>query len=751
MNYFFSTLRARLILLSAFVLTPVCILVLVLRWQYYRFSAGISHEAGVLAQLHRELFVLGFSMMLAIVSALIMAWLIGDRLILKRIRELAEVARRFGEGDHEARNGPNKFADEFGVLSKAFDDMADTLRKRDGQLRQYYTAVNQHAIVSETDLSGDITFVNEKFCEVSGYAKEELIGKNHRMLNSGLHTSDFFESMWQTIASGKVWHGPIRNRRKDGSYYWVISTIAPQLGADGLPSAYFSIRTDITPLLKMEKALLRSEERLGFLINAGPAMIYTAQYKSEGEYITTYVSENARMLFGYEPKDFIDHMGFWSSHIHPNDVPRILDELPALLRNEAHTHEYRFRMPDGTYRWIHDKLRLIRDAQGNPMEVIGCWIDITERKQIELEREQFFRLFNTASDVMCIIDLDGYFRKTNPALQEKLGYSEPELMRKPFIEFIHPDDRQPTLDEVAGHVERGGMAFGFENRYLCNDGTARLLSWRAYFDKKEALIYATATDITVRKKAEALLVAAKQEAERISQAKTEFMSRVTHELRTPLNFILGFAQLLEMESDTLTEMQLDRVKRIINSGWHLRELIDEVLDFERLDTGEMEIFHAEVDLPAVLKQCIEITEMLAAERRIHIAIAPSPPQACNSVRADPARLRQVLLNLLSNAIKFNREGGLVTIKLETVSAGRLRVAISDTGHGIAAGRQQELFRPFSRLDADKAEIPGAGIGLAVSSRLMQLMDGRIGVDSVPGTGSVFWIELPLAESESFII
>lgn len=752
MNYFFPTLRARLMLLSFLVLVPICALTVTLGLRYYRFAFGSAYQdAESFARLHREFYVIGLIGVLTVIATLIVAWIVGDKLVSQRARNLVDVARRFGESDQDVRNGPNYALDEIGGLAKMFDGMADLIKKRDGQLQQYYSALNQHAIVSAADLSGNIIFVNEKFCEVSGYSKEELLGNNHRMLNSGLHPPEFFSDMWNTITSGKVWHGVIRNMRKDGNYYWVISTIAPQLDANGLPVDYFSIRTDITALLKVEGALLRSEERLSFLVNAGTAVIYTCGYKNDEKFVTTYVSDNVQTHFGYEPKDFTERPDFWASQIHQDDVQRIFAELPALFRNESHIHEYRFRMPDGNYRWIHDRLRLVRNAQGNPVEIIGSWIDITERKRAELEREQYFRLFATSSDLMCIANANGYFTQINPAYQEKLGYTEVELLSKPFVEVIHPDDRQPTLDEIERYFIQGGFAFGFENRNVCRDGAVRLLSWRAYFDKKEGHFYATATDITERKKNELALVAARHEAERASQAKSEFLSRVTHELRTPLNFILGFAQLLEMESDKLSDMQLDRVKRIIKSGWHLRELIDEVLDFERIEAGNLEIHPSNVDLHAVLAECIETVELMALERQIRIITNPADLNVACYVQADSIRLKQVLLNLLSNAIKFNRNGGLVTIEQDMTAAGCLRMAISDTGPGIAANRQQELFKPFSRLDADKVEIPGAGIGLAISSRFMQLMGGRIGVESAQGSGSKFWIELPKISSENFFI
>jgi len=244
-----------------------------------------------------------------------------------------------------------------------------------------HLAVDHHAIVSIADRSGNITYVNDRFCTVSGYSRAELMGLNHRILKSDAHLPEFYQNLWRTIASGEVWQGEICNRRKDGSAYWVASTITPFLGADGKPYQFVSIRTDITHAKTTEAALRASESRLNFLVASSPVTIYTCS--ATPLFGATYVSPNIKTLTGYEPEQFTQDREFWANNIDPADRQRILDALPQVFERGEHEHQYRFRMPDGSYRWMHDVLRLIRNEAGESLELIGYWADVTESKRAE--------------------------------------------------------------------------------------------------------------------------------------------------------------------------------------------------------------------------------------------------------------------------------------------------------------------------------------------------------------------------------
>jgi hypothetical protein len=232
------------------------------------------------------------------------------------------------------------------------------------------------------------------------------------------------------------------------------------------------------------------------------------------------------------------------------------------------------------------------------------------------------------------------------------------------------------------------------------------------------------------------LVAARDVAERASQAKSEFLSRMSHELRTPLNAILGFGQLLELE--TRDPEQADNVQEILHAGRHLLELINEVLDLARIEAGRLTVSREPVPLMPLVEDCLTLIRPLAEARRIRVTEAG---RDCGEhVLADRVRLKQVLLNLLSNAVKYNREGGDIAIAcIEEDDA--IQVRVSDSGPGLTPEQQARLFTAFERLDADQRAVEGTGIGLALSRRLVELMGGEIGVDSAPRQGSTFWLRL----------
>jgi len=250
-------------------------------------------------------------------------------------------------------------------------------------------------------------------------------------------------------------------------------------------------------------------------------------------------------------------------------------------------------------------------------------------------------------------------------------------------------------------------------------------------------------DITDRKHANDAIEAARVEADRANRAKTEFLSRMSHELRTPLNAILGFSQLLEM--DELNADQRENVAYISQAGRHLLELINEVLDISRIESGQISISREPVAVDEVVHEVATLVRPLADARGVTVEVVAIEPGAF--VLADRQRLNQVLLNLLSNAVKYNREGGSIRVETRPADDGMLRITVADTGFGIPPEYHDRLFRPFDRLGADRSSVEGTGMGLALSKGLVEAMAGSIGVESTVGVGSSFWVELAMAESQ----
>ena len=260
-----------------------------------------------------------------------------------------------------------------------------------------------------------------------------------------------------------------------------------------------------------------------------------------------------------------------------------------------------------------------------------------------------------------------------------------------------------------------------------------------------AIVFAATIVMRERVRAKARLRAARDVAEQASRAKSVFLSSMSHELRTPLSAVIGFAEVLKLDRDApLSPAQASHVEHILNAGDHLLGLVNQVIEMSRIEGGDVELQIESVRVTEVIASALAMVELPASKRGIAID-SQLRDGAGLLVRADATRLKQVLLNLLSNAVKYNRDNGRVGIAVQQTENNRVRIAVTDTGAGIAENRRAHLFQSFARLGEEAGRIQGTGLGLTIAKRLTELMDGSIGYDSAGGVGSTFWIELPLAQ------
>jgi signal transduction histidine kinase len=309
--------------------------------------------------------------------------------------------------------------------------------------------------------------------------------------------------------------------------------------------------------------------------------------------------------------------------------------------------------------------------------------------------------------------------------------------------MVHPEDRAHVAAEVATQKS----LVEYEYRVQRPDGSLRWLVTRGRAQRDASGRVQSRTgiclDVTERREAQAALQA-KELAERANAAKTEFLSRMSHELRTPLNAVLGFAQVMALDTaEPLSEAQRARIGHIQTAGWHLLALINDVLDLARIESRQSALNPAVVPLAEVVDECLVMNAAAAAARGIEqrpVAAEPGLPGAW----ADRTRVRQVLLNLLSNAVKYNRPGGHVQVSVTLAASGAVVVSVADDGPGLSPQQLEHLFEPFNRLGHENGPVEGTGIGLTLSRLIAQQMGGDIAVDSGPGRGSLFRLVLPAA-------
>ena len=342
--------------------------------------------------------------------------------------------------------------------------------------------------------------------------------------------------------------------------------------------------------------------------------------------------------------------------------------------------------------------------------------------------------------IVSIADIKGNITYVNDKFCKVSGYSREELIGQNH-RLVKSGDHSPEFYKNVWQTISSGKPWNGEIKNLKKGGDdywvdATIVPFLSEQGKPFQYI-AIRTDITELKEAEFRILKAKEYAEKANQAKSKFLSSMSHELRTPMNAILGFSQLIQYDNN-LSDENKENVQEILNAGEHLLELINQVLNLEKVESGYIDLSLEPVELSPIIDECISLVSTMADKRGIHISHSSLKGLA---VRADRTLLRQVLLNLLSNAIKYNREGGTVKLEVKSEGTDRLRILVIDTGKGISTKHLAELFLPFNRLGEENSLIEGTGIGLTITRRIIDMMGGIIDVKSEASVGSTFWFEL----------
>ena len=400
----------------------------------------------------------------------------------------------------------------------------------------------------------------------------------------------------------------------------------------------------------------------------------------------------------------------------------------------------------------------LRDIDNVIIGYLLIGTDNTARKQVEAEQmkldqrlrdQQFYTrsLIESNIDALMTTDPAGIITDVNKQMEALTGCTRDELIGAPFKSyFTDPARAEAGIKLVLSNKK----VTDYELTACARDGKETVVSYNAttFYDRDRTLqgVFGVARDVTERKRFEQALQetnvemeSAKSAAEKANLAKSDFLSGMSHELRSPLNAILGFAQLMATASPTPSDLQKESITQILQAGWHLLKLINEILDLSVVESGKVSLSLEPVSLSDVLSECQTMMEAQAQQRGIRMTF-PQFEQP-SFVWADQTRLKQVVINLLSNAIKYNQANGQVTVNFTVISSDRIRISFIDTGAGLTPEKKAQLFQPFNRLGQEAGSVAGTGIGLVVTKQLVELMGGFLGADSTVGDGSVFWFEL----------
>lgn len=484
-----------------------------------------------------------------------------------------------------------------------------------------------------------------------------------------------------------------------------------------------------------EAALTANEARQQFLLSETPAVIYAL--RAGGDYATTYVSNNIKTVLGYEPGEFTADPGFWLAHVHPEDHGRATADFKRITAGTVLVREYRYRHRDGRIRWMRDETRVVCDATGRPQELIGCWLDITERKRDEIQLRKLSSIVEQAPLSIVITNTAGAIEYVNPTFTKVTGYTSAEALGQNPRILKSGETPAEVYREMWQALARGETWSGeLQNRkkngeiYIENAVIAPVVNGDGQITHYVAL----KEDVTTQLRTVALLAKERE----VSEMKTRFISVTSHEFRTPMSAAMGSAELLAVHFDRLTPAKrTELLNRVAISLSRMNEMLDEILLLNRMDAKRVEVIPGPLDLRLLAQNSLE--EARLADHEAHPFTLEITGETAGFV-TDPSLMQHILSNLLSNAARYSPAGSPVTMRL-TVEATGARLEVEDQGIGIPPADVGRLFQPFER-GSNIGNIKGTGLGLSIVKRMIELLGGTVNVEPVPGGGSRFVIHHP---------
>lgn len=586
---------------------------------------------------------------------------------------------------------------------------------------------------------------NSRYQKTLGYSAEEL----SRMSANETLVEDYRELVPKVM--GAAWtegHAEMeavwltKSGQKIPCYFSGVRIL------DGNKPYVLSVGIDLSEQKRAQEELRKSEVQYRRLLANLPDITWTM----DAERQLTYISRNVEEIFGYTPEEVLrGGRQLRISRIHADDLPLVTQSYNALF-NEGRPFDLDYRMRRKDDRWIWVRNRSLRTfRQEGLLFADGLLTDITERKQAERINSQLASIVTSSVAAIIGKTIDGTIVSWNPGAEKIFGYAAGDAIGKHISMLVAPE-KLYEVPEVIAKVIRGEQVPRFESVCVRKDGDRIPVSLAisAITDKTGRVlgISTIANDISLQKGAERELLRAKEAAETATRAKTQFLANISHELRTPMNGILGMTDLAL--DTTLDAEQREYLLTIQSSGFALLEMINKLLDFTHTESGALTLNRVSFNLQDILKQTVRPFLFQAQQVGLEVFCQTSP-HLPPIVAGDPERLRQVLVNLVGNAIKFTHLGR-VTINVsagsQTDHTAEFVFAISDTGIGIPAEKHAIIFEPFTQSDGSTTRrYGGTGLGLAVCKRLVDLMGGKIWLESEPGRGSTFYFTVPLGLPE----
>jgi PAS domain S-box-containing protein len=636
-----------------------------------------------------------------------------------------------------------------------------------------------------TDEKGVIQIFNVGAERMLGYAAAEVVNKltladisePHELIvlaeglrkEFGIPIVAGFEALVFKASRGIEHMNELTFVRKDGSRLPAIVSVTALRTAAEVIIGYLLIGTDNSvrktadaALLKagaLQRAIFNSENFSSIATDAqGVIQIFNVGAERMLGYTAAEVMNKITPADISDPQELISRANALSAELSAVIKPGFEALVFKASRGIEDIYEITYIRKDGSRFPAVVSVTALRNVDGGIIGYLLIGTDNTARIQVEEERkkldqrlrdQQFYTRSLIESNIDAIMTTDplGIITDANKQMETLTGCTRDELIGAPFKNyFTDPDRAQASINQVL----REKKVTNYELTAKARDGRETVVSYNAttFYDRERKLqgVFAAARDITERKILDQVLQennieleSARLVADKANLAKSEFLSGMSHELRSPLNAILGFAQLMQSSIPPPSALQKDSLTQILQAGWHLLKLINEVLDLSAVESGKISLSPEPVSLAEVISECEAMFVPEGHKRSLKMMF----PQFYVPlfVKADRTRLKQVLINLLSNALKYNRDHGLIEVKCTASTPDHILISIRDGGLGLSEEQMSNLFQPFNRLGQEHCTEEGTGIGLVMTKRLVELMGGTMGVKSIVGVGSVFWFEL----------
>ncbi len=609
----------------------------------------------------------------------------------------------------------------------------------------------------ETDAELRYTFVTDGIQEVTGQDPAGLLGQP---MGDAALLDDLGKPRpggWRELLERRnAFVRALAELQIDGRVVHVSYSAVPLWGADSSFLGWRGTARDVSSR-RQSDLWARQEELLLQTITAQvPGVIFRACRRDDGLPQFLYLSPAAGPLFGFSAEAAVADPRLIADRVHRDDLAGLLEQFAAAARElTPWRSEYRIVLPGRRILWV--ETRALPQVTPDGVLWSGYTADIGERKRAELALRQAERTWELAAeaDGLGIASLDLHSGQMmldrRACANHGLAFPRPNYTQGDWLASIEPDERAAAQAALQQAVETRAPVTALV-RLRKPDGQLRTIEFvvAPNFDTggRATALIGTCRDVTQRLTLERLQ-RDKDAADRSSRAKSEFLSRASHELRTPLNSILGFTQLLVLDTThPLHPDQLSQMASVQRAGRHLLGLIDDLLELSRIEAQGLALPLRSVDLRAALGACLALVEPLS--KRLGVGL-PDPPAGAAPVHANARALEQVLINLLSNAIKYNRRGARVEVEVAEVAGARIALSVRDQGRGMTAAQQQRLFQPFERLGAEHGPVEGSGLGLVITRDLVRAMGGSLEVVSVPGAGTCFILTLDAAQADAVTV